>query len=104
MQQQITLADAFELFSLDAQSHPFTPAMMRFYNGRLSFFSRWCDRQGATQLRELDAPLIRRCLAHLQERNLSSAYVHSHAGAVKTSCGWMQSSWMISLDTLRSVD
>jgi site-specific recombinase XerD len=53
-----------------------------------SLFLKWCDEQGIVRLGELDAPAIRRYFVHLQERNLSSAYVHSHGRAIRTFCNY----------------
>src|SRR5262245_56982826 len=88
MQQRITLDEAFELFVLDAQSRRFTRATIRFYNGRLSLFLKWCSEQDLARLSELDASTIRRYLVSLQCRELSSAYIHSHARAIKTFCNY----------------
>lgn len=86
MQQRTKLSDAFQLFLLDAESRGFTPDTMRFYRGRLGLFFRWCEQQGLTSLADFTHTQIKLYLAELQKRDLSSAYVHSHARAIRTFC------------------
>ena len=84
MQQRIQLVDIVELFMLDAQAQNFTDSTLRFYEGRLNAFVDWSASQGVTSLQDIDPAHIRRFFTHLQSRDLSSAYVHSHARAIKT--------------------
>ena len=86
MQQSIPLTDVLAMFRLDGESRGFTAATLRFYAGRLGLFQEWCTAHGATMLDELTPALIRQYLAELQQRDLSSAYIHSHARAIKTLC------------------
>lgn len=84
MRQGITLDSAFELFLLDGKSRQFSEHTIRFYNGRLSLFLKWCESRNATHLHQITPHLIRRYLVDMQERKLSSAYIHSHARAIRT--------------------
>ena len=84
MQQRTKLTDAYELFILDCEARGFTPDTVRFYRGRLGLFLKWCADQSITTLEAFTHTAIRQYLADLQSRNLSSAYVHSHARAIRT--------------------
>lgn len=85
-QRLTTLADAFDLFLLDCKSRRFTRKTLLFYQGRLSLFLRWC---GETKpLQELTSTDIKRYFITLQDRELSSAYVHSFGRAIRTFCNY----------------
>lgn len=86
MQQKLTLQDALELFLLDCQARRFTKHTLRFYRERLSLFTKWVGE--STPLHQLTATEIKRFFINLQDRNLSSAYVHSHARAIRTFCNY----------------
>lgn len=86
MQQKPTLQDAFELFLLDCQARRFTKHTLRFYRERLSLFTKWVGE--TTLLHQLTATEIKRFFIDLQDRDLSSAYVHSHARAIRTFCNY----------------
>lgn len=85
----ITLAEAHKLLLLDCEARGFTVRTLEFYAQRLGLFLRYCEAQGAATLADLTHTLIRAYLAHLQRRNLSSAYVHSHARAIRTFCNFL---------------
>jgi site-specific recombinase XerD len=87
-QRPTTLADALELFILDCRAQRFTKSTIGFYQGRLSLFLKWCAANGITLLHELTATDIKRFFVHLQSKSLSSAYVHSHARAIRTFCNF----------------
>ena len=89
MQQSINLTDALDLFILDCQSRRFTEHTLRFYRGRLGLFLDWCNDNGVTTLDDLTPHIIRRYLVSLQERDLSSAYIHSHGRAIRTFCNYL---------------
>lgn len=78
------------MFLLDSDSRGFTPKTLDFYRHRLGLFLRYCDEQGAKTLADLTHTLIRAYLARQQQRQkrqeISSAYVHSHARAIRTFC------------------
>lgn len=85
-QRPTTLADALELFILDCKSRRFTRKTLLFYQGRLSLFLRWC---GETKpLNELTSTDIKKYFVALQEKELSSAYVHSFGRAIRTFCNY----------------
>jgi len=88
LQQRIYLAETFTLFELDAQSRGFTPATLRFYRQRLGLFLAYCTQEKVLYVDELTAVTIRAYLADMQRRGLSSAYVHSHARAIRTFCNF----------------
>jgi integrase/recombinase XerD len=88
MQQKLSLEDALDLFLLDAQAQHFTGHTLRFYRQRLSSFVSWCESQGVLTLSAVAASHIRQYLVYLQSRNLSSAYIHGHARAIKTFCNF----------------
>lgn len=83
-QQRFRVADAFEMFLLDCEASRFTAHTLRFYRGRLSLFVAWCAEQDDPDLTDLTANHLRRYLVELTRRELSSAYVHSHARALRT--------------------
>lgn len=85
-QRLTTLADAFELFILDCKSRRFTRKTLLFYQGRLSLFFRWCGE--AKPLHELTSTDIKKYFVTLQERELSSAYIHSFGRAIRTFCNY----------------
>jgi integrase/recombinase XerD len=85
-QRSTTIADAFELFILDCKSRRFTRKTLQFYEGRLGLFMRWC---GETKpLHEVTSTDIKKYLISLQERDLSSAYIHSFGRAIRTFCNY----------------
>ncbi|CAN5771660.1 hypothetical protein BH10CHL1_BH10CHL1_24290 [soil metagenome] len=86
MHQSLSIQTAFELFLLDEQSQGFTSHTLRFYNERLHLFLHWCAEQDVNNIDQLRALHIKRFFVHLQGRDLSSAYIHSHARAIKTFC------------------
>jgi site-specific recombinase XerD len=88
LDKRITLTDAVDLFLLDAVSQGLTANTLRFYRGRHRIFLRHCQANGITFLDELSARAIRAFLAGLQERDLSSAYVHSHARNLRVFCNF----------------
>src|SRR4051794_356445 len=83
-QQRSTVFDAFEMFLLDCEARQFTKDTLRFYRGRLSLFVRWCDEQRISNLSAITAVHLRRYLVDTQRRGVSSAYIHSHARALRT--------------------
>lgn len=85
-QRPTTIDDAFDLFILDCQAQRFTTHTLRFYRGRLSLFTKWMG--GTTPLAKLTSTDIKKYLVSLQERDLSSAYIHSHARAIRTFCNY----------------
>lgn len=85
-QRPTTLADAFELFVLDCKSRRFTRKTLEFYNGRLGLFIRWCGE--AKPLSELTSTDIKKYFVSLQDRDLSSAYIHSFGRAIRTFCNY----------------
>lgn len=89
MQKCITLAEAYELFMLDGESRGFTRDTLRFYRDRLGIALRWCSEQGIATVQELTATSIKLYLTGMQQRNLSSHYVHSHARAIRTLCRFL---------------
>lgn len=84
VEQRSTLNQALDLFVLDCQAQRFTPSTLRFYHGRLSLFAKWCADHKVVALSDLQASHLRSYLVDMQDRALSSAYVHSHARAIKT--------------------
>ena len=75
------------MFHLDSEARGFTPRTIEFYRQRLGMFLRYCDEQEVVALADLTHILIRSYLAGLQRREvLSSAYIHSHARAIRTFC------------------
>lgn len=84
MQQGIQLSAAYELYIADCEAQGFTSHTLRFYRGRLSPFVEWCDKHQIIFLAELTHYHIRQYLAEMQARKLSSAYVHSHARALRS--------------------
>jgi site-specific recombinase XerD len=82
-QQRIRVPDALEMFLLDCEARRFTAHTLRFYRGRLKLFVEWCAEQDSPGLGELTPTHLRRFLVELSRRNLSSAYVHSHARALR---------------------
>lgn len=102
-QRSTTLADALDLFVLDCRAQRFTKSTLGFYQGRLSLFVKWCDANGTTLLHELTATDIKRFLVHLQDKALSSAYVHSHARAIKTFCNYAVRDELITLSPFAKV-
>lgn len=78
------------MFMLDCESRGFALKTLEYYRQRLTGFLRYCDEQQAKTLLELTPTLIRSFLAGLQQRQrqgeISSAYVHSFARAIRTFC------------------
>ncbi len=85
-QRPVTFSDAFELFILDCKSRRFTRKTLQFYEGRLSLFLRWHGED--KPLNELTSTDIKKYFISLQERDLSSAYVHSFGRAIRTFCNY----------------
>jgi len=81
---RITLVTAFDLYILDCRSQQVSPHTLRFYNGRLGLFLRWCDAGGVVYLDDIGPQHIKQYLVDAQERGNSSAYIHSHARAIKS--------------------
>jgi site-specific recombinase XerD len=79
----ITLTEAWELFALECRSRRLTPASIDFYRWRLQPFFAYCTESGVTTLDGIDAPLIRRYLVQLHERDLSEYSVHAAARAIR---------------------
>lgn len=75
---------------LDCESRGFADKTLEYYRQRLTIFLRYCDEQQAKTLPDLTPVLIRSFLAGLQQRQkqgeISSAYVHSFARAIRTFC------------------
>lgn len=88
MQQKLSLDAVFELFLLDCEARGFTKHTLRFYRERLSLFIQWCKGQGVGHLYSLNGNHIRQFFVYLQRKNLSSAYIHSFARAIKTFCNY----------------
>jgi site-specific recombinase XerD len=78
------------MFMLDCESRGFAPKTLEYYRQRLTGFLRYCDEQQAKTLLDLTPTLIRSFLAGWQQRQkqgeISSAYVHSFARAIRTFC------------------
>jgi integrase/recombinase XerD len=83
-QQRPSIFDAFEMFLLDCKARQFTKHTLRFYRGRLILFVRWCAEHGLDDLGAVTPIDLRRYLVDTQQRNVSSAYLHSHARALRT--------------------
>lgn len=83
-QQRSSVLDAFEMFLLDCEARQFTKHTLRFYRGRLSLFVRWCDENNIDTIGVVTAIHLRRYLVDTQHRDVSSAYLHSHARALRT--------------------
>jgi integrase/recombinase XerD len=73
---------------LEAQSRRHTAHTLRFYRGRLSLFVRWCKDHGIETLPDLTHHHIRQYLIDLDNRGVSSAYLHSHARALRAFCNY----------------
>lgn len=78
------VAEAFELFLLDCEARQFTAHTLRFYRGRLTLFVAWCDEQALSTVADITPAHVRHYLVDTQRRGTSSAYVHSHARALRT--------------------
>ena len=89
LQKCITLGEAYELFMLDGEARGFTRDSLRFYRDRFSILLRWCSSQSITTVQDLTATSIKLYLAGMQQRDLSSHYVHSHARAIRTLCRFL---------------
>jgi site-specific recombinase XerD len=81
------------MFLLDCESRGFADKTLEFYRQRLTIFLRYCDEQPAVELADLTPTLIRSFLAAWQQRQkqgeISSAYVHSFARAIRTFCNFL---------------
>jgi site-specific recombinase XerD len=83
-QQPYTVAQCVDLFYLDNAARALAPRTQGYYRERLDRFLRWLAEQNVTAVSDLDAPIIRRYLLHLQTRNLSPYTVHAAARCIKT--------------------
>lgn len=91
MDAKPTLQDAYELFALDCESRGFTKRTLQFYRDRLGLFLRFLVGRNVSTLDGLTHTVIRAYLANLQKREpaLSSAYIHSHARAIRAFCNFL---------------
>ena len=78
------------MFMLDCESRGFALKTLEYYRQRLTGFLWYCEEQQAKTLPDLTPTLIRSFLAGWQHRQrqgeISSAYVHSFARAIRTFC------------------
>ena len=88
MQQEFTLANAFDLFLLDAQAQGFTESTIGFYRLRFRLLSQWCDANGVVTVADFTHSIIKQYLSDLQQRDLSGHYIHGHARAIRTFCNF----------------
>jgi site-specific recombinase XerD len=84
MGQRIDVNTAVDLFLLDGKAQGHTPSTQRFYSGRLRLVTDWLAERDVTHLDQFTPAQIRAYLASLRARELSDAYIHSHARALRT--------------------
>jgi integrase/recombinase XerD len=68
---------------LDCKSRNLSPLTAEFYRSRVTAFYQWCATQGIEHVDDLNPTHVKKYLVSLQERGLSSAYVHGCARAIK---------------------
>lgn len=81
-----TICSALEIFILDAKARQCTAPTLEHYRSRIGGFDRWLAIHAPTVGGALDAVThthIRTYLAHLVDRGLSSATVHTHGRALR---------------------
>ena len=98
-----SLKDVLELFLLDGESRGFTPATLTFYRDRLGLFLRGLAQNNVLTLEECTHTAIRQYLAEMQRRDLSSAYVHSHARAIRTFCNFLVREELLDVSPFKKV-
>lgn len=82
-------------------SKDWTPASRRWYDARLLPFLTWAKQQGAVNIEDITAPLVRRYTEHLRTRPtktgkpLDSFTLHGHIRAVRTLLFWAASEDLI---------
>jgi len=97
------LGQCVNLFLLDCEARNLTPATLRFYWQRLGLFVAFADRAGVTTPTAITPKLIRDYILDFQQRKCSPYYVHQHARALKTLCGFWVREGILTDSPMRTV-
>ena len=79
----VEIADAYMDFILSRQAMQCTRATLEFYRHTAAKFLVFAEGQGATNLKQVDAGLVRQYLATLIVSGKKDTTVHDHARAIK---------------------
>ena len=87
-----TIDDALQTLIIDAKARQCTPPTIAHYRGRITDFARWlADQDGAIHTVDgITHHHIRQYLAHLIDRGLASATVHTHGRTVRAFLNFCQ--------------
>ncbi|MCB0049834.1 MAG: tyrosine-type recombinase/integrase [Caldilinea sp.] len=87
-----TIDEALQVLIIDAKARQCTPPTIAHYRGRITDFARWLANQDGA-IHTVDGIThhhIRQYLAHLIDRGLASATVHTHGRAVRAFLNFCQ--------------
>ena len=98
--QQITLAEAIDLYLLDIQSQRFTEASQKYYKESLKRFERGIKAEKLAGITQSD---IKEYLTEFAAKGLSSSYQHNQARAIKAFCNYCVSDELIEESPFRGV-
>ncbi len=77
-------------FLVDRRARGLAAGSLRFYSQKLKLFTDFCEGQAVTQIRQVDANLLRRLLIWLEETGHNPGGVHGCYRAVKAFLRWWE--------------
>lgn len=99
----LSLKEAYSLFLVDRKSRGYTRDTVRFYRDKVGLFVRWCEAQGATQLRDLTPSLLRSYFVALIDKGNNEATRNAAGRGLRAFCRWALAEGLLTSSPLENV-
>jgi integrase/recombinase XerC len=103
LQKQSSLKSHLEMFMLHQEASHHTKRTIDFYHYHLDRFLQHLAEFDLKSPDEITAHHIRLFIVNLERQNLSSAYVHTYARAIRTFCNFLVNEEILSSSPMKSV-
>ncbi|MFH1723303.1 MAG: tyrosine-type recombinase/integrase [Elusimicrobiota bacterium] len=90
-----SIGQAYEAFELRCEAKGLSPLTCGWYRQILSLFQRFLESQGVTDIRRIDAPLIRSYLCHMRRHGKASGTIARTYGGLRCFFGFLSRERMI---------